>query len=186
MSGPSRAASRLATAVTVGVLTACGGGLAQERTSVVEGVAIEVPAGWDEQPGDRPEGVVASHRWGPGEGVEHLQVVVGCDGTAEELAAGAAQAPRDPLVVTDAVELEAAPVPGLAAVHRLRITLGAGRQDDANTVRVSGLYGEAGDAIVLVEVARRAGAADDLADEVLASVDVDPATLTAACDGADG
>jgi hypothetical protein len=150
--------------------------------TTVDGVALAVPADWSEQPADETPGVVTSRRWAPGEGVEHLQVVVGCDGSAAELAAGAAQAPRDPLVVTDAVELDAPAVPGLDAVHRLRLTLGAGRPDDASTVRVSGLYGEAGDTLVLVEVARRAGASNVVADAILDSVEVDRDTVLAACE----
>lgn len=186
MPHPSRAAAgRLATAVLVAALTACGGAPDGDRVASVEGVRVEIPAGWSEQSGPDPAGVVASRRWSPGEGVESLQVVVGCDGSAEELAAGAAQAPREPLAVTDAVELEAPDVPGLDAVHRLRITLGAGRQDDAETARISGLYGETGDAIVLVEVAQRAGGDDDLADAVLASVEVDAAAARQRCAEAD-
>ncbi|HSK23942.1 MAG TPA: hypothetical protein VK906_12230 [Egicoccus sp.] len=182
MPEPSRAAARrLATVALAVAVAACNSTTGPETAVSVEGVRVEVPAGWSEQSGQEPAGVVAARRWSPGEGVESLQVVVGCDGTAEELAAGAAQAPRDPLVVTDAVELEAPDVPGLDAVHRLRITLGAGRQDDAETVRVSGLYGQSGDAIVLVEVAQRAGASDDLADAVLTSVVVAPATVQSAC-----
>lgn len=181
MSQPSRAARHLVTLVLVGVLGACTGAGEVDRTATVEGVTVGIPPAWTEQSTDEVPGVAASRRWAPGEGVENLQVVVGCDGTAAELAAGAAQTPRDPLVVTDAVEVDAPAVDGLDAVHRLRITLGAGRQDDASTVRVSGLYGEAGDAIVLVEVAQRAGADDDVADEVLGSVGVDAAALRDAC-----
>lgn len=178
---PVRRASILAV-VLLAVSCAAGTGGDGPAATVVEGVGIEVPEGWSEQTAERAAGVVASRRWAPGEGVEHLQVVVGCDGTAEELAAGAAQAPRDPLVVTDAVELEAPKVAGLDAVHRLRMTLGAGRADDASTVRVSGLYGEAGDAIVLVELAQRAGADEGIAADVFGSLEVDAPTLRAACE----
>ncbi|MEX2504910.1 MAG: hypothetical protein WD378_08665 [Egicoccus sp.] len=181
MSHPSRTASRLAALVSAVAVAACGGTTDGDRAVSVEGVHVDAPAGWTEQPGDDTPGVVASRRWAPDAGVENLQVVVGCDGTAAELAAGAAQAPRDPLVVTDAIELDAPDVPGLEAVHRLQITLGAGRQDDASTVRMSGLYGEADGALVLVEVAQRAGADDALADDVLASVEVTPETVQAAC-----
>lgn len=180
------AARRFAALALVGALAGCGdgdGAGAGRAVDVdVDGVRVSVPAGWSERPGQDPVDVVAARRWSPGEGVESLQVVVGCDGTAEELAAGAAQAPRDPLVVTDAVELDPPDVPGLDAAHRLRITLGAGRQDDASTARVDGLYGAAGDALVLVEVAQRAGAGGDLADVVLASVEVTPAAVQAACE----
>ncbi|MEX2430785.1 MAG: hypothetical protein WD645_02565 [Dehalococcoidia bacterium] len=91
------------------------------------------------------------HRWAPGDDVRGLQLVVGCDGTVDELVAGAVQSPRRALVVTAAAEepLEQT-VAGLDEARRLRLTFGAGREDD-------------------------------LADEVLDSVSVDSATVAAAC-----
>lgn len=178
----------LAAALVIG---ACTSGAAEQPEPVsVGGVALVVPDGWSVQPTDTtPQGsdvgpeVVASRAWAAGEGVDNLQVVIGCGGTAADLARMAAQAPRDPLVVTDAVEVPAPDVPGLESAHRLRLTLGAGRQDDASTVQVDGLYGEVGDAIVLVEIAQRAGADHEVADEVLGSVEVTADTVRTACEG---
>lgn len=167
------------------LLAACGDGAAEQGgTTTVDGVTLEVPAGWGvvEQP-DAP-GVVASHGWSPGTAdARHLQVVIGCDGTVDELVDEALQQPRGPLVVTAAEEDRAQQrVEGLDTVRRLDLTFGAGRPDDASTLRTAGLYGQRADALVLVELSQPARDADgELAGSVLDSVRVDAEKVAAAC-----
>ncbi|MFA9444151.1 hypothetical protein [Egicoccus sp. AB-alg6-2] len=153
-------------------------------TETVEGVSVTVPEGWSvTDPPDAP-GVVAARGWSPGRPGHLLQVIVGCEGTVDELVTGAVREPRGPLVVTDATEDRASHrVPGLDEARRLQLTLGAGRPDDADTVRTAGLYGQRGDALVLVELSQLArDVNDELADEVLDSVRVDADALDAACE----
>ncbi|MFA9432526.1 hypothetical protein [Egicoccus sp. AB-alg2] len=156
------------------------------NAATVDGVTLTVPDGWRTVDTEVPPDVVGSHRWSPGANdVRNLQVVVGCGGTVDELVDGTLQSPRGPLVVTGAQEDRAQQrVPGLDAARRLTLTFGAGRDDDAQTIRTDGLYGHTGDALVLVEVSQQARTADgDLADRVLDAVEVDEATVTAACQG---
>ncbi|GGI07716.1 hypothetical protein [Egicoccus halophilus] len=175
------------TAALVGVLllaTACDGGPTE---ATVDGVSVSVPDGWERAEQGDTDGVVGSHRWTPSTtgDVRNLQVVVGCGGTVDELVQASAQSPRGPLVVTAAQEDQTEqPVPGLDTARRLALTLGAGRDDDAETLRVIGLYGGVGDTLVLVELSQPARASDDaLADEVLDSVRVDADVASAACAG---
>lgn len=189
---------RLALALLAVLAVACTASPADEATTTtVDGVTLAVPGGWSEQQVPEDPAVVASHRWAPGGvDVRGLQVVVGCGGTVDELVAGAVQSDRGALVVTAAEEEELGrSVPGLDEARRLQLTFGAGREDDAATVRTAGLYGHAGEALVLVELSQPVRSADgDLADLVLGSVSVDRDVVAAACedwpeeamDGADG
>jgi hypothetical protein len=149
-------------------------------------VTVEVPADWDERVEPVAGTLVAQTRWvDEADGVTAVQVVAGCgDEDADELTIAAATRPRDALVVTGAQDAISVSVPGLDAARRTTLTLGAGRADDAESLRVEGLYGAADGGLVLVEYTapiRRFDA--NLADEVMGSVVVDPAALRTACTG---
>lgn len=178
---------RLVLALPAVLVLACTGPAADDTvTTTVAGVTVEVPGGWSERELPEAADVVASHRFEPrGADVRGLQVVVGCGGTVDELVAGAVQAPRGALVVTDAEEVadDDLEVAGLEAARRVELTFGAGREDDAATVRTAGLYGHVGEALVLVELSQPVRGADDaLTEAVLGSVSVDPDVARAACD----
>jgi hypothetical protein len=148
-------------------------------------VTIEVPGGWDrvETP-PNPE-VVATATWRGGRAeASSLQVVVGCGpGSVTDLASAAVTRDRPPLTVTDAEVDTDVEVAGADAAIGLDLTLGAGRDDDAATVVVQGVYAEVGDALVLVEFSTPVRDADDaLVETTLASISLDRSVLAEACD----
>jgi hypothetical protein len=166
-------------------LTACGGDpLDAPRTEGVDGVGVEVPDGWTATDDAEAEGVVAAQRWAPEDaGVEQLQVVVGCGGDLDELVDAALREPRGPLRVTAAEEDGAEQrVEGLDRARRLYLTFGAGRDDDAETIRTAALYGQTGEALLLVEYSEPAREFDrERADETLRSVTVEADRLREVC-----
>jgi hypothetical protein len=154
----------------------------------VAGVSIEIPDGWDrvDLPGD-PE-VIETAVWRGGRAdASSLQVVVGCaPGTVADLASAAVTTDRPPLIITDAEVDTGLDLDGADAAIGLELTFGAGRDDDATTLVVRGVYAEVADALVLVELStpvRDAG--DDLVATTLDSIVLDPAELQAACADAD-
>ncbi|MTV24917.1 hypothetical protein FTX61_05730 [Nitriliruptoraceae bacterium ZYF776] len=153
----------------------------------VGGLTLIPPVGWTADEAGTPAGVVAAERWAdPDEPLRALQVVVGCDpGGIEDLVAGAVGSTRGSLVVTAAEERLPRPtVDGLDEVRRVSLTLGAGRDDDASSLATEALYGQAGDALVLVELT--VPVTEDVraaADDVLASVTADAAELADGCEG---
>ncbi len=161
------------------VATACSGGATD-----VAGVTVEVPAGWEQVDTPQNPEVIAAATWRGGRAeASSLQVVVGCGpGSVTDLASGAVTQERPPLTVTDAEVDTDVEVAGADAAIGLELTLGAGRDDDASTVVVRGVYAEAGQALVLVELSTPIrDAEDELVETTLASVTVDPTELAAAC-----
>jgi hypothetical protein len=175
-----RAGRRTALVATAALLAAaCSGG-----PTDIAGVTIEVPGGWDrvETPAN-PE-VVATATWRGGRAqASSLQVVVGCGpGSVADLANAAVTRERPPLTVTDAEVDTDVEVAGADAAIGLDLTLGAGRDDDAATVVVQGVYAQVGEALVLVEFSTPVRDADDaLVDTTLGSVSLDRSVLAEAC-----
>jgi hypothetical protein len=90
--------------------------------------------------------------------------------------------PRGPLIATDHGEVTSPEVPGLEDTRHVTVTLGAGRDDDARTLRMGALYGQAADALVLLELTAPVQRFDaSLVDEVISSLEVDRDALTSAC-----
>ena len=149
------------------------------------GVTVEVPAGWQETTGaQQPLEVAAAASFEGGQdGASTLQVVVGCGpGTVQDLAVAAITEPRTPLEVTAADEVGEVEVPGADQALELRFTLGAGRDDDATSLRVAGLYAAVEETLVLVEVSTPVRDTQrELVDTTLASVSLDHEELRARC-----
>ncbi len=150
----------------------------------VAGVTIEVPGGWEriDTPPD-PE-VIETATWRGGRAdASSLQVVVGCGpGTVADLANAAVTRERPPLTVTDAEADTDIEVSGADAAIGLELTFGAGRDDDAETLVVRGIYAEVADALVLIELSTPVRDADEaLVPATLASIALDRAALDAAC-----
>ena len=161
-----------------------GDAIPDRDLTTVDGVSLAVPDGWRAADVEQSPAVVGAHRWSAGPNdIGHVQVIVGCGGTVDELVEGTLRNPRGPLAVSSAEEDEdAAAVPGLDEARRLTLLFGTGRDDDAETIRTQGLYGQHGGALVLVEVTQQARTASaSLADRVLDSVRVDAAALASAC-----
>jgi hypothetical protein len=184
---PSTAALLVAGALA---LTGCGGDDVATPDEVDGGTAVgevrlEVPEGWEATDDDLPPGVLEARRWRPEAGdLTSLQLVVGCGGSLDELVSGVVRGGRGVVTVTDAVETEALEVPGLDATRGLVLdlegtVLGGGTRD----LRAAGLYGEAGDVLVLLELTQPVEAFDpQLAEEVFASVTVDGDGLASRCE----
>lgn len=179
----------LALAVGASAL-ACSGGTAppaSDGTATVAGVSLEPPEGWQAVASDEQAGVVASERWEPPDATTTgLQVVVGCDqtgGGVDDLVEGVLTLPRGALIVTEATEFDDVTTPiGFDAARRLELTFGAGREDDARTLRTGALYGHAGPVLVLVELSAPVASYDPgLAATVLDSVRADRDALEGAC-----
>lgn len=166
------------------------GGSTTDRSEAVAGVTIDVPEGWRPVAGQADDAVAASELWRPQpDSASGLLLVVGCEGGGvDALVEGVLHLPRGALVVTDAQELTPAPdVPGLEAARRIELTFGAGREDDARTLRTGALYGQAGDALLLIELSAPVASYDqDLVTATLASVRVDADQLRATCEPAAG
>jgi hypothetical protein len=181
---------RAVTLLTVVLLSAActtseGTGPDQAGRSTVGEVRLEVPAGWEATDDDLPPGVLEARRWRPEGGeVTSLQLVVACEGTLDELVAGIVQSGRGGLQVIDAVETAGLDVPGLDATRGLVLDLERTLAGvDAGELRTAGLYGQAGDALLLLELSQRAADLDlELAEDVFASVTVDGDELAARCE----
>lgn len=150
----------------------------------VAGVTIEVPDGWDRVDTPPDPDVLETAFWRGGRAdASSLQVVVGCGpGAVADLASTAVTRDRPPLTITDAEVDTGLEVTGADAAIGLELTFGAGRDDDANTLVIRGVYAEVADALVLVELStpvRDAG--DALITATLASIDLDRVALDAAC-----
>lgn len=166
---------------TVALLAAaCTGG-----PTDIAGVTIEVPGGWERVDTPANPEVIAAATWRGGRAeASALQVVVGCGpGSVTDLASAAATQERPPLTVTDAEVDTDVEVAGAEAAIALELTLGAGRDDDASTVVVNGVYAEAAEALVLIEISVPVRDANDaLIETTLASVTLDRTALSDACE----
>jgi hypothetical protein len=176
------------TAVSLGLavlLTGCGGEDEPRDEAGRVGVgdlALDTPAGWErvDEPADPP--LVSRTRFvDPDQRLQLVQVIVGCDDAGLDALVGAVGQPRGALVVTAAEELVPPPeVEGLDRTRRVTLEL-ARDPDAATTSRIEALYGQRGDALVLVEVSVPVdgGAVD--ADAVLASLIADGDALGSRC-----
>jgi hypothetical protein len=168
-------------------LTACAGGEERDeegRVSVGD-LALAVPDGWEREPEDAAPPLVLRERFvDPQIALQQVQVVVGCDDSGVDALVGhLGSQPRGEVVITDAREHVPAPeVPGLDAVRRVTLDLGAD-PEVAPTFRTEGLYGERGDALVLVEVNLPVAGGDVDAEAVLDSLVVDGEALAERCAG---
>ena len=170
----------LVAALATVALLGCSGGTAE-----VAGVTVEVPRGWqDATAPERSQEVEAAASWQGGQdGASTLQVVVGCGpGTVQDLAVAAITEPRPPLEVTAADEVGEVEIPGADEALELRFTLGAGRDDDATSLRVAGVYAAVEDTLVLVEISTPVRDTQrELIDATLTSVQLDAEELASRC-----
>ena len=154
----------------------------------IAGVSIEVPDGWQLVTTPEDPAVLETALWRGGRAdASSLQVVVGCGpGTVADLASAAVTADRPPLIVTDAAVDTGLDLDGADGAIGLELTFGAGRDDDATTLVVRGIYAEVADALVLVELSTPVRDADaDVVATTLESLVLDGAALEAACSQAD-
>jgi hypothetical protein len=174
------------------VLAACQGAPVErdeQGRTVVGDVALAVPDGWETTDVDPPPGVLEAHRWRPDAAeLTGLQLVLGCGGTVDELVEGAVGAGRGVLGVVDAAETEGLDVPGLDEVRSLVLDLESPlAAGGTGQLRTAGLYGQTGDALLLLELSQPPDDFDPaLAEEVFASLEVDGADLDARCAEAAG
>ena len=157
-----------------------------ERGRVSVGaVALATPEGWEriDEPADPP--LLERTRFvDPGRRLRLVQVVVGCDEGGLDALVGSVGQPRGPLVVTGAEEHVPPPqVEGLERARRVTLELGSGADGEPASFVTEALYGQHGDALVLVEVnVPVAGGDGDVdADAVLDSLVADGAALDASC-----
>jgi hypothetical protein len=185
-----RAAATTVSLAVGAVLLSCSGGpsvgvVGDDGRTTIDEVTLAVPAGWEATDVDPPEGVLAAYRWRPDPAEPTgLQLVLGCGGTAAELAEGAVSEGRGVLGVTEAAETEGLEVPGLDEARTLVLDLaapvGAG---DVGDLRAAGLYGQAGEGLVLLELSQpRERFEPALAEEVFTSLEVDGDALGARCE----
>jgi len=150
----------------------------------IAGVSIEVPDGWERVDAPPNPEVLETSVWRGGRAdASSLQVVVGCGpGSVADLAGAAVTRDRPPLTVTDAEVDTDLEVTGADAAIGLELTFGAGRDDDANTLVVRGVYAEVADALVLIELSTPVRDADaTFVAATLASISLDRVSLAAAC-----
>lgn len=179
MTGARRLGATVGAIAVLGA--ACGTTSPTDDVVDVGGVEVTPPDGWRTTDGPEPDGVRAVQGWtDPDEPLRGLQVVVGCDpGGVDDLVTGAVGSARGALVVTAAEELMPRPsVEGLEDARRVSLTLGG--EDGGASLAVEALYGQAGDALVLVEVS--APVSGTPPTEVLDTVRTNGDTLTAGCD----
>jgi hypothetical protein len=182
----TRLTSRAAVAATlVLALAACAGGEDRDEDGRVPvgDLALAVPDGWERGPEEAEPPLVLRERFvDPDVALQQVQVVVGCDDAGVDALVGSlGSQPRGEVVITDAREhLPAPEVPGLDAARRVTLDLGAD-PEGAPTVRTEGLYGERGDALVLVEVTTPVEGGDVDAEAVLDSLVADGDTLAERC-----
>jgi hypothetical protein len=171
----------LAAALVTG---ACGGDLPRDDDGLVEvdAIAVDVPDGWDRTDEDPQPPIVTNSRFvDPDERLRLLQVIVGCDERGVDALVDAVGQPRGAFVVTGAFEATSEPdVAGLDRARRVTLELepGAGDGDDAV---IEAVYGETGDAVVLVELTLPTGSDGPDPDALLASLRADGDALGAAC-----
>lgn len=178
----------IALAATAATLVACQGASERDpaadlRLEQVGPVHVEVPASWQREDLDA-NGLVASSEFVPtGTPDEHVQVIVGCGAAdADDLVIATVQQPRDGLVVTNAEDARSVRVDGMDTARRTVLTFGAGRADDANTVRTYGLYAASETGLVVVEYSSTVPTFHrELGVAILDSVAIDPQQLTRAC-----
>jgi hypothetical protein len=177
----------LVAALILAACTAGSGSLQtdEEGRTVVREVRLAVPDGWEAADEEPPPGVLEAQRWRPpGAELTGLQLVVACEGTLDELVEGVVRSGRGGLRVVDAAETEGFDVPGLDATRTLALDLeGTLAGVDAGQLRTAGLYGQAGDALLLLELTQRAEDLDlDLAQRIFGSVTVDGDDLQERCE----
>jgi hypothetical protein len=155
------------------------------RAHTVAGVTLEVPDDLtreDVEPAADEVVAIARFTAGPQQ-VRSVQVLVGCgDAAAEDLVHATLTQPRESLALTAAEDARGVDVPGLDEAWATVLTYGAGRADDADTLRTAGLYGAGSGALVVIEFTTSTPSFDRArADALLASVSVDADELATAC-----
>lgn len=160
------------------------GPAASGRSETIAGVTVTVPDSWRDQEVPTPDGVAGMAVFSPGGGrLDTLQVIVGCgEADADDIVIARVAEPREGLIATDAEDAVPVEVEGLDTTRRTVITFGAGRDDDANTLRVAGLYGATDGVLVLVEYGASFASFDrSAALAVLDSVAVDADAAAQSC-----
>jgi len=155
------------------------------RTHTVAGLTLEVPDDLTREDVDSTADELVAIAWftsGP-EQIRHVRVYVGCGvGSAADLARAAVERPREGFTLTDVEDARSVEVAGLDEAWATVLTYGAGRADDADTLRTAGLYGAGSGGLVVVEFTTSTPGFDRVrADALLSSVTVDTAELAAAC-----
>lgn len=165
----------------------CGGDEPRDEDGrvTVGDVALATPDGWERIDEQAEPPLVTSTRFvDPDRRLRLIQVVVGCDPAGLDALVGAVGQPRGELVVTGARERTTAPeVPGLDRVRRVTLDLGSGREGEDPDFTTEALYGQRGDALVLIELNVPTAASGIDADAVLDSVAVDGDSLAGRCTG---
>ncbi|MEX1177933.1 MAG: hypothetical protein WEB09_05690 [Nitriliruptor sp.] len=169
-----------------GVVTGCDGGEPRDedgRVSVGD-VALAVPEGWERVDEEAEPPLVANTRFvDPDRRLRLVQVIIGCDDRGLDTLVGAVGQPRGNLVVTGARERTTEPdIEGLDRARRVTLDLGSGQEGDDPDFVTEAVYGQRGEALVLVELnVPLAGEAVD-ADAVLDSLRVDGDALASRCE----
>jgi hypothetical protein len=170
------------------LLAGCGGDdepRDDDGLVTVGDVAIDVPEGWERIEDQSGPSLVANTRFvDPDERVRLLQVIVGCDEGGVDALVDAVGQPRGGFVVTGAFEARTPPeVAGLDRARRVTLELEPATEETTTggDAVIEAVYGEAGAAVLLVELSLPASADDLDADAVLASLTVDGDALAASC-----
>jgi hypothetical protein len=173
-------------ALVLVVLAGCGGDLPRDEAGLVtvDHVALDVPEGWERVDDDADASLVTNTRFvDPDRRLQLLQVIAGCGEGGVDALVDAVGEPRGAFVVTGAFEATTEPeVAGLDRARRVTLELEPVGTDTAEDATIEAVYGEAGRALLLVELSLPVAGADVDAEAVLASLTVDGDALAASCD----
>jgi hypothetical protein len=167
------------------VLAACGGDLPRDEDGLVtvDHVAIDVPEGWERVDDDADASLVTNTRFvDPDQRLQLLQVIAGCGEGGVDALVDAVGEPRGAFVVTGAFEARTEPeVDGLDRARRVTLELEPVGTDTTEEATIEAVYGEAGRALLLVELTLPDGSDDVDVEAVLGSLTVDGDALADSC-----
>lgn len=179
--------------VVLALVAGCSGGDEEPRDEdglvTVGDVAIDVPEGWERVEDQAGPSLVANTRFvDPDQRVRLLQVIVGCDEGGVDALVDAVGQPRGGFVVTGAFEASTpSDVEGLDRARRVTLELEPATEETTTggDAIIEAIYGEAGGAVLLVELSLPASEDDLDAEAILGSLVVDGASVADRCrDGA--
>jgi hypothetical protein len=175
-------------ALVLVVLAGCGGDLPRDEAGLVtvDHVALDVPEGWERVDDDADASLVTNTRFvDPDRRLQLLQVIAGCGEGGVDALVDAVGEPRGAFVVTGAFEATTEPeVAGLDRARRVTLELEPATEETTTggDAVIEAIYGEAGRALLLVELSLPVAGADVDAEAVLASLTVDGDALAESCD----